>query len=349
MKRKRVILFVVFAALAAGISYLTTRRARQIVLTGMVTTDQVIVSSEIQGRLQRLLVNQGDTVTNHELVAIIRPQEQQADLAFYASSEQQSAAQVAQAEADLRFQEGQTTNQIRQAEANLAATQAQVAQAEADLEIARLNFKREKDLHDAGVDSAQAYDEARTTYDSARARVETVAKQAEAARSAVALAASNEDQNAARRAAVNASRHQLAGATAQKDKAGVHLDYTEIYAPGDGVVDVRAALQGEVVSPGQAIITLINPDNLWVRADVEETYIDGIHLGDKMAVKLPSGRQLEGTVFYRSLDADYATQRDVSRSKRDIKTFEIRLRCDNRDRSLAVGMTAYVVLPLSKG
>ena len=52
-------------------------------------------------------------------------------------------------------------------------------------------------------------------------------------------------------------------------------------------------------------------------------------------------------VFHRGVDADYATQRDVSRTKRDIKTFEIRLRCDNADRSLAVGMTAYVSLPLS--
>jgi len=51
-------------------------------------------------------------------------------------------------------------------------------------------------------------------------------------------------------------------------------------------------------------------------------------------------------VFYRSVDADYATQRDVSRTKRDIKTFEIRLRCDNGDRALAVGMTAYVTVPL---
>jgi HlyD family secretion protein len=53
-----------------------------------------------------------------------------------------------------------------------------------------------------------------------------------------------------------------------------------------------------------------------------------------------------GTVFYRGADASFATQRDVSRTKRDIKTFEIRLRVDNRDRSLAVGMTAYVFLPL---
>ena len=83
-----------------------------------------------------------------------------------------------------------------------------------------------------------------------------------------------------------------------------------------------------------------------MRADVEETYIDRIGLGRKLQVKLPSGAMREGTVFYRGVDADYATQRDVSRTKRDIRTFEIRLRCDNSDRALAVGMTAYVTLPL---
>jgi multidrug resistance efflux pump len=126
----------------------------------------------------------------------------------------------------------------------------------------------------------------------------------------------------------------------------VQLGYTRIVAPTTGIVDTRAALPGEVVNPGQAIVTLIDQDNLWVRADVEETYIGRLHLGDRLPVKLPSGATREGTVFYRSVDADYATQRDVSRTKRDLKTFEIRLRCDNRDRSLAVGMTAYVTLPL---
>ena len=69
-------------------------------------------------------------------------------------------------------------------------------------------------------------------------------------------------------------------------------------------------------------------------------------LGEKLPVRLPSGTVLEGTVFYRAVDADYATQRDVSRTKRDIRTFEIRLRCDNAERKLAVGMTAYVTLPI---
>jgi multidrug resistance efflux pump len=124
------------------------------------------------------------------------------------------------------------------------------------------------------------------------------------------------------------------------------LNYTEIRAPVSAVVALNAARQGEVVNIGQPIISLINPDDLWVRADIEETYIDRIRLGEHLPVRFPSGMHRDGVVFFRGVDADYATQRDVSRTKRDIKTFEIRLRCDNRDRRLAVGMTAYVALPL---
>ena len=101
------------------------------------------------------------------------------------------------------------------------------------------------------------------------------------------------------------------------------------------------------MTPGQPVITLINQDDLWVRIDVEETYIDRLRVGDTLSVRLPSGAELQGTVFYRAADAGFATQRDVSRTKRDIKTFEVRLRLDNKERRLAVGMTAYVLLPLS--
>ena len=64
-------------------------------------------------------------------------------------------------------------------------------------------------------------------------------------------------------------------------------------------------------------------------------------------MRLPSGVERQGTVFYRGADAAFATQRDVSRTKRDIKTFEIRLRLDNKDRRLAVGMTTYIELPVT--
>lgn len=348
MKRKALILIVVAAALAAGLFFLLTRHSREIVLTGIVTTDEVIVSPEIQGRLQQLLVREGDVVTNGQLLAVIQPQEWKADEDFYASGVQQSAAQLTQAESDLRFQQAQTSNQIWQAQATLAATEAQMRQSQADLENARLTFEREQALYQHGVDSKGIYDQARTAHDSAKAHVESLDKQVQAAQAAVALAEATLEQVESRKAALTATRHQLEGASAQRQKASVRLGYTEIYAPLGGIVDTRAALQGEMVNAGQAVVTLINQDNLWVRADVEETYIDQIHLGDRLKARLPSGTEREGTVFYRGVDADYATQRDVSRSKRDIKTFELRLRCDNRDRSLAVGMTAYVTLPLAK-
>jgi len=347
MTRRISIAIVAVVLVGAWLYYALTSRPSELVLTGIVTTDDVIVSPEVQGRLQELLVNEGDAVTKGQLLARIQPQEWRADVAFYADSEQQSAAQVAEAEAALRYQDAQTDNQTRQAEANLAAAHAEVARGQADLENARLIFQRQEKLYRDGIESAQSYDQARTAYDSAKAHVYALQKQEQAAQAAIALAKETAEQVTARRAALEATKHQLAASGAQKEKAKVHLDYTEIHAPIDGVVDVRAARAGEVVSAGNGIVTLIDPDNLWVRADVEESYIDRVRLGDRMTVRLPSGVEREGTVFYRRADADYATQRDVSRSKRDIKTFEVRLRCDNSDRSLAVGMTAYVLLPLA--
>jgi HlyD family secretion protein len=345
---RRLIIVTLLILIVAGIMVALTRSKPETVLTGIVTTDEVIASAEISGRLQKLLVQQGDAVKRGDLLGLIQPKEWQAEMAFYTHSEKQSSAQVAQAEADLRFQEEQTSNQILQAQANLASSQAQVTQAKADQENTGLVFQRETDLYRRNVEPIQAYDQARTANDAAIARVESLQKQVISAEAAVALAQAAAQQTAARKAALDASLQQQLAANAQADRAKVRLNYTEIRAPIDGFVDVRAALEGEVVNPAQAIVTLINPDDLWVRADVEEGFIDRIVLGEILKVRLPSGRVLDGKVFYRGENADYATQRDVSRTKRDIKTFEIRLRCDNTQRELAVGMTAYVILPAAK-
>jgi HlyD family secretion protein len=161
------------------------------------------------------------------------------------------------------------------------------------------------------------------------------------------VANANAEQVSIQRNRVRTTEQQREALAAQRKRADVRLSYTEVRSPVDGIVDVRAAREGEVMNAGQPIITLINPDDLWVRADIEETYIDRIRLGDQLKVRLPSGEERIGTVFYRAMDASFATQRDVSRTKRDIKTFEVRLRLDNKDRRLAVGMTTYVELPIT--
>ena len=311
MSRKLTIALVVLAA-ASTAGWLEVRRAgpADLVLTGVVTTNDLIVSSQVGGRVSRLIVGEGDSVTPNQVIATLEPGELQADRAFYARSAEAVAAQVEASRAEL------------------AAAVAQDSEARANLANAQRMFDRQQTLLAAGGVTEQELDASRTSLTVARARVEAA-----------------ERQVANRQSALTAGQQQQAAASAQTTKANVRLTYTEITAPNAGVVDVRAARVGEVVTAGQPIVTLVDPDSLWVRADIEETYIDRIRLGDTLTVRLPSGAERPGTVIYRGVDADFATQRDVSRTKRDIKTFEIRLRVDNADRRLGVGMTSYVLVP----
>jgi len=342
----RLLLLVVVAA-GAGAYFYLRRAPAALVLTGIVTTDDVIVSPQIGGQIEQLLVKEGDTVKKAQLVAVIVPDELRADTAYYTHNVAGLSSQVQESEAALRFQERQTADQILQAESNLASSEAQVVAAAADLENARLVYSRTENLSKRGLVPPQELDQSRTAANAAQAKLDALKKQVDSQRSAVALARSTAEQTAVRRSQVQANEHLKAAANAQRTKADVRLRYTELHAPIDGIVDVRAVRVGEVVNPGQPVVTVINPDDLWVRVDVEESYIDRVRIGDKLTVRLPSGVEREGAVFYRGADASFATQRDVSRTKRDIKTFEIRLRVDNADRRLAVGMTAYVVLPIS--
>ena len=347
MKRLRPLLIL---AIVAGLGYAAyayaTRPPTSLTLTGIVTTNDVIVSPQIAGQIEKLLVKEGDEVKKDQLVAVLKPDELKADTAYYSQNVEGLSSQVRESEAALRFQERQLADQIAQAESTLASSEAQVKAAAADLENARSTYTRTQNLSQQRVVSPQELDQARTNFNSSQAKLDALTKQVEAQRAAVALARANAEQVAVRRSQVKTQEHMQAAAAAQRAKADVRLRYTEVKSPLDSIVDVRAVREGEYVNPGQAIVTLINPDDLWVRVDVEESYIDRIRVGDKLKVLLPSGDTREGSVIFRGVDASFATQRDVSRTKRDIKTFEVRLRVDNADRRLAVGMTAYVLLPL---
>ena len=343
---KRLLIFAILAGASYGAYYLYTKPPTALVLTGIVTTHDVVVAPQIGGRLVALSVREGDTVTKGQAIAEIEPSELEAERAYYDHSAEGVQSQIREGEAALRFQERQLTDQITQAEATVANTVAQVAAATADAERAKSALERTRELFKAQLATGQSMDDARTGYEAAQARVDAGSRQVDAARAALALARTNAEQVEMRRSQIQTAQSQLAAVGAQRNKADVRLGFTRVVAPVAGVVDVQAARQGEVVMSGQTLLTLIDPDDLWVRADIEETYIERVKIGDTLTVRLPSGEERTGTVFYRRADASFATQRDVSRTKRDIRTFETRLRLANTDRHLAVGMTAYVVLPL---
>src|SRR5262249_57589551 len=100
-----------------------------------------------------------------EMVAVSTGDELRGETGYYAHSAEGMVSQVKESEAALRLQERQTADQIKQAEANLAAAEAQQMAAVADLENAKLELDRSRNLSQKGVEPPQRYDQARTTHD----------------------------------------------------------------------------------------------------------------------------------------------------------------------------------------
>src|SRR5262249_7994179 len=152
------------------------------------------------------------------------------------------------------------------------------------------------------------------------------------------------NQAQAAQSTVASTRADLANAEEMKRQAEVRLGYTKIYAPVTGTVSVRAALQGEVLNSGQAIVTIVARNALWARAAIADTDADHVGIGDTLRIRLPGGTIIPGKVFFKSAEADFATQRDVNRRKRDIKTIVLKVRLDNPKGAYVPGMTAEVLI-----
>jgi HlyD family secretion protein len=196
-----------------------------------------------------------------------------------------------------------------------------------------------------GEVSTQDRDHAEAAVKISKATVTALEQAVKAESAAQDVAQANRKQVDARKSAINTTMAQLEQARATAAQVSAQLSYTKIYAPIDGIVSVRVAKQGEVVAQGSPIVVVVDVDHLWVHADVEESYIDSISFGQKLRVKLPSGDLIEGPVYFKGVENDFATQRDVSRTKRDIKTFAIKVAIPNPGRRLFTGMTATVLLP----
>jgi len=113
-------------------------------------------------------------------------------------------------------------------------------------------------------------------------------------------------------------------------------------------VSVRAAREGEVVNIGQPIVIITDLNDTWVRAAIPETQAVHIALNDQLNIRLPSGDVVSGKVIYKAPEAEFATQRDVNRRKRDIKAIVLKVAVDNSKKNLVPGMTAEVLVPAAK-
>jgi multidrug resistance efflux pump len=333
-RNKFVALLGVLAVLAAIYYFATVNRSSDLSLIGTVDSNQVIVSAKVPGRIERLLVDEGSRVKQGDVIAELDRAELEAQV-------RAATAQLASLGSRVSSSQSTATQASGETSSDVAAARALLAEAQADLEREQLDNARMVKLADEGVASQQDRDRSNAALKGAQARVRSLQDQLRAAQ-----ARTNQAHAAASN--VSATRSEMNAAQAQLAEAETRLGYTMVLAPVSGTVSVRAARQGEVINPGQPIVTVVDLTDVWVRVAVPETESDGVALGDALKVRLPSGRVLDGTVIFKGVEADFATQRDVGRSKRDIKTVVLKVRVDNRDQRLTPGMTAEVLVPARK-
>ena len=339
-------------AIAAGYYFYSTDRTSDTVLIGIVDANQVIVSSKIMGRVEKLYVDEGSKVKAGDLIAEIdsaelEAQKNAAEATINAYNSQVSSMQATEAQTL-----GETNSGVVNAQARLAAAKATLAQAKADL----VTHPERLAAHDrswprrASRPSRSAC-APRRRCNAQHAVVKSAQKNVDAAQADLNTANARLHQQRAAASNVAMNQAQVANAKAQLAEADTRLGYTKIYAPVSGTVSVRATRQGEVVNPGTPIVTIIDFSDTWVRAEAPETESRFIAVG----------RQAEGASARRPADRGHGDLQGRRERLRDAARREPpqarhqdhRPEAEGRqpDGELVPGMTAEVLLPkdLPKG
>jgi multidrug resistance efflux pump len=338
------ILLGIIFAIASVYYYFSTDHSRDLDLIGTVDANQVIVSAQVEGRIQKLLVDEGTPVKAGDLIAILDPSELQAQDAAATATISSLQHRVAEMQHTEKSTSGSTSSDVANAQAKVSSAKAQLLQAQAALDRTESDSRRTVALAKAGVASDQERVQAETNLQAAQATVQAQRDLVKAAEADLNAAIARTYQANAAKSTVASTEADLKNAIALKNQAGVRLGYTNVYAPVTGTVSVRAARQGEVVNIGAPIVTIVDLTDTWVRAAIPETYADHIGYGDVLKVRLPGGTMTSGKVFFKGVEGDFATQRDVSRMKRDIKTIVLKVRLENPKGAYVPGMTAEVLV-----
>jgi multidrug resistance efflux pump len=333
-RNKFLIILAIIVVIAGIYYYFSVNHSSDLVLIGTVDANQVVVSAKITGRVEKLAVDEGSPVKAGDLIAELDTQE-------LGAAAQAAKAQVAQTQATEALTKGTTTNDVTNAQAQAQAAHSQLVEAVANRDRVKTDNVRIVALANQGIASQQQKDQSEADLRGAEAHVRSAQDTAKAADAAVASAIARTHQQ-------GAAQSTVAATAAQAREAEARLGYARVVSPVDGSISVLVARQGEVVMPGEAIVTIVDYTQTWVRAAVPETYSDAIQLGDTLTVVMPSGARVPGKVIVKQAEADFATQRDVSRTKRDIKAIGLKLLIDNPGAKYTTGMTATVLVPQSK-
>lgn len=376
------------ASLAVAWYVLAHPPAQPFLVSGRIDGYETDIGAKIPGRVGFVAVREGDRVRKGQVLVRLDDAELQAQLrgssARIAATEQ--LVQQVRAQQDVitsQMREGQLSVQqagtdadgrIAQAESDLAAAraqldvaQAQVSQANSELGLARVTRNRDAQLVATGDISRQVFDEAQTTFESARETLEArqaaviaVQRQVDAAGGVLTQARSTglntpiglarieslRDQLGMLQAQLRGAQAQVADAQSARADILAQLAYLRVASPIDGIVTARAVEPGAVVGSGKTLLSIIDPNAVFLRAFVAEGSIGQVRIGQRARVILDSAPQqpLDGHVSEVDAEASFTPENVYFRDDRVKQVFGIKISIDRPDGLAKPGMPADATL-----
>lgn len=375
-RSRRPFVVLLLAALGTGAWYAHSRwSARQpLELGGTVEVRSVQVASRVGGRVTQVLVREGDRVRGGQPLVQLERAELEAR-----RDEAQGAVELAQAQLD-RAQNGPRNTELAAAQARVQTAQAalsesargprrediqrgraQLAAAESQVRSAQLAFERAQSLLSSGAVSRADFDSAQTQLQSATGnrdaarsaldalehgtRPEVVAQ----ARARVAEASAQLENTRAgsREEDLRAARAQLAQARARLALAELNLREATVSAPRDCVVEALSLRPGDLLAPSQPAVTLVEDDQLFVRAYVPETQLGHLHVGDTVGFTVDTFGEhaFRATVQHINQVGEYNPRNLQTADERANQVFLVRLGVAEGRELLRAGMAASVRMP----
>jgi HlyD family secretion protein len=306
----------VLAALSIAAGCRKTAEDGTIHASGHIEATEVRLAAKAGGRLLEAPLQEGDTVSAGDLVALLETIDAEHQLA-------QARANVDAADAQLRLLlAGSRAEDLRRAED-------QMAQAQAELDAARRDLDRLSGLADRGSATEKSRDDAAT--------------RKEIAERSVAAAKAQLDKLVAgpRRQEIEAARAQRASAEAMVAAVEQQITDATVLAPSDGVVTTRIAEPGEVLPPGATIAVLTDIARPWLTVWIDEPSLSQVVLGQQVAVRVDgSDRTYEGTISFISPVAEFTPKNVQTPDERAKLVFRVKVRLDNPDGIFKPGMPA---------
>ncbi|HIE33193.1 MAG TPA: HlyD family efflux transporter periplasmic adaptor subunit [Thermodesulfobacteriaceae bacterium] len=329
MKIKRPIILLVIAALAgSGYWYFRTMKQEpenQLLLYGNVDLRQVQLAFHSTGRIDRILVQEGDQVKAGQLLGSVDPVRYQATL-------QRLQAEVsAQQQVVARLESGSRPQEIEEARAGVKAREARLQETTVTFERLQ-RLQRQKGASKQQVDNARAaYLSARADLSAARQTLDLVIQGPRIEDIAAAKASLR-----AKEAAVTLARQELAD--------------TSIYAPSAGIIRDRILEPGDMAFPATPVLTLALTDPLWVRAYIPESDLGKIRPGMAAGIHTDSfpNKTYQGWVGYISPTAEFTPKTVETPALRTRLVYQVRVFACNPEHQLRPGMPATVVFDLAR-